>query len=512
MPFKPASIEEILAWLLVEQLGIPGKYGDDSDVLTYISTNDVRFSALVLAAGKAGYTVAHHALFDQLKCHTLITSDPIPSPARVILDAVKPRRHFTVLSVEELLTKQYPHYVLSKSFQNLRQSLMVVMHTSGTTGLPKPLIWTHETCTQVLDVNACETPKNIPSVNGSFLKGKRGALLAQQESCNADVLSNDDDDPNGETILNLTPTILDGTNRLVRKHVHIVTECSRVHYEKAFHRPDFAFSTIYQNPTVAPLAAAILTSNEDGAVYKMLREEIGLIIHASWPVNFNPALPAFHAQLAGLVNLLTLATPSTSRTVRFIFVSSIAAVEEYTRGSAPEEGIRNLDTPAPLGYARAKFLAELLVDAAARHLGNAVLTTIIRIVQIADPALYRGLPLVEPREQLPSIILSSLHLCQKPDSLGPHFNNVDFVPVDLLGDILVDLATTTTKNGSEMQIACAMTVFDLRNLHGVPWSTLLPAIIAMKPPQIVSPATWLERLRVSGEGEDNDVMLRKINK
>ncbi|TGO17008.1 hypothetical protein BTUL_0021g00050 [Botrytis tulipae] len=87
----------------------------------------------------------------------------------------QPLHHFAVPSVEELLIKQYPAYKLNKTFQELRQTHMVVMHTYGSTGLPKPLIWTHETCTQVLNANGCQTPGEIPSVNSLI----GGALLAQ---------------------------------------------------------------------------------------------------------------------------------------------------------------------------------------------------------------------------------------------------------------------------------------------------------------------------------------------
>lgn len=49
-----ANVINGLAWLLVEQLGGPGKYGSNPEVLAYVGTNDVRYSALVLAAAKAG--------------------------------------------------------------------------------------------------------------------------------------------------------------------------------------------------------------------------------------------------------------------------------------------------------------------------------------------------------------------------------------------------------------------------------------------------------------------------
>lgn len=49
-----ANVVNGLAWLLIEQLG-PGR---DSEVLTYVGPNDVRLTALVLAAVKAGYVVS----------------------------------------------------------------------------------------------------------------------------------------------------------------------------------------------------------------------------------------------------------------------------------------------------------------------------------------------------------------------------------------------------------------------------------------------------------------------
>ncbi|PQE22305.1 NRPS-like enzyme protein [Rutstroemia sp. NJR-2017a WRK4] len=962
-----ASIINGLAWLLVEQLNGSGSYGSHPEVLAYVGPNDVRYSALVLAAAKAGYTLfvtsprnspaAHRALFEQVKCRTLITSDPLPPAARVILDAVNPLRHFTVPSVEELLTKEYPLYELGKTFEELRQTPMVVMHTSGTTGLPKPLIWTHETCMQVLNANACETPGGIPAVQGSLLSGKRvivtlppfhGALLAQllvgaipygnvviapvaaaiptaqgvvnalklspadvailvpsvvaelahnpelldycaanlqtiiyiggdlpqdlgdrvaakvylrclwgatetgivpqllssqllpseasgrnlwryvqfhpcvgavfdkttdgiyelvvrrekalanmqpcftvpgmqqleeyrtkdlfephpeiqdlwcwrarsddiivflngektnpismeqhimasnpevsgalvigaqrfqaailiepasenplttaeqaaliervwpsiEESnrsapaharveksfvlvipadrrliragkgtfmrgpsiaqyteeiemlyADADVLSNDDGST-GEPSLTLTPTGLDEMTRLIRQHIRTLTGWSTLDsgdnffergmdslqalqlmraLRRRFHRLDLALSTVYQNPTVSQLAGAILKPNEskqdeqelmeallatyqglikqiwyqipvdkrsieqprqasepinvlltgstgtvgshllhalldrlgtahifclnrredrgravqyqnfaaagfattkldtrvtflkadlespslglDDPALESLRTKVDLIIHAAWPVNFNLALSAFRPQLTGLLNLFILAASATSPTVRFVFVSSVAAIEGHTTSPAPEAILTDLNTPSPFGYARAKFLAEQLVDTAGRHLGDIVPTTVIRVGQVAGPVQHPGL--WNTHEWLPSLVLSSIHLGQVPDSLSSRFDDVDFVPVDLLGDILVDLAMSTTDSGEAQ--AGAATVYNLRNPHLVPWRTLLPAIVAIKPLQVVSPATWLASLKASDDTDDADVAAR----
>lgn len=479
----------------------------------------------------------------------------------------------------------------------------------------------------------------IRSPKGTFMRGpsvKQYTKEIEELYANADVLSNDDDDSNEDPVLHNTPTGIDGATRLIRNHVRTITDWSGLDDEdnffdlgmdslqglqltralrRSFHRPDFALSTVYQNPTVSQLAAAIVSPNqhgpdelevmevllntyreqiqkiavskkstevpnqvsepinvlltgssgtigshllhallnrddiarifclnrgEDGGkaaqykafaasglstteldtrvtfiktdlespslglsdhVYNSLRTKIGLFIHAAWPVNFNLTLSSFRPQLTGLVNLLTLVASVTSSTVRFVFISSIAAVDNYTTGSAPEEVINNLNTPAPIGYGRAKFIAEHLVDTAGRHLEDSVSTTIIRVGQVAGPVLTPGL--WNPREWLPSIVLSSFHLGQIPDTLGPRFDNVDFVPVDLLGNILGDLVTATASSSSG-----AATVFNLRNPHVVSWGTLVPAIVERKPLEIVTPAVWLASLRANSQEEDSDLMVK----
>lgn len=69
---------------------------------------------------------AHRALFDRLKCQTLVTTDPTPPPAVPILEAVKPRK-LTIPSVDELLSKPYPLYVYDKTFQAGRWDPFIVM-------------------------------------------------------------------------------------------------------------------------------------------------------------------------------------------------------------------------------------------------------------------------------------------------------------------------------------------------------------------------------------------------
>ena len=131
------------AWWLKEHLG-PTK---DFEVLAYIGPNDVRYTALCLGAVKAGYVVgptvsdasllsfftdqiiqafftsprnsvaAHGALFETLKCRTLLTPDPTPPATQQIL-GTHPMKHLTVPDVSYFVDKEHPHYPYDKTYES----------------------------------------------------------------------------------------------------------------------------------------------------------------------------------------------------------------------------------------------------------------------------------------------------------------------------------------------------------------------------------------------------------
>lgn len=251
----------------------------------------------------------------------------------------------------------------------------------------------------------------------------------------------------------------------------------------------------------------------DDATTDSLQSQVALVIHAAWPVNFNMPLVAFRPQLAGIVNLMAWTAKSTSAT-KFVFISSIAAVEGNHFDAAPERICSDLGAAAPFGYGQAKLLAELLVDKAARHLEKTMTACVVRVGQVAGPVHRRGL--WNPKEWLPSMVMSSLHLGQIPNTLGPRFDLVDFVPIDVLADVLVEIAmapsdmVTEEFRGTDESAAA---VFNIRNPHLTAWVTLLPAIVErpgeQKPLQVVTPSTWLGNLQRSTENDDEDTIARK---
>ncbi|OTA52079.1 hypothetical protein K449DRAFT_470658 [Hypoxylon sp. EC38] len=194
--------------------------------------------------------------------------------------------------------------------------------------------------------------------------------------------------------------------------------------------------------------------------------------------------------------------------VQFTFISSVCVVSgrSANAGAAPEKVLESFDTPQVNGYAQSKFLAEHLCDVAARHLSIPV--TVARVGQVAGAA--RQGRKWKRSEWFPSLVISSFHLGCLPNSLGSQFSAIDCIPLDLLADVVVDLAQD---NGSSTASNSGTDVFNLRNPHVVSWDTVFPVISAAaqekleRTLEVVSPSTWLGRLEESTTtltGSDNN--------
>ena len=250
----------------------------------------------------------------------------------------------------------------------------------------------------------------------------------------------------------------------------------------------------------------------ENEILTKLKQSITLVIHNAWSVNFNINLQSFRPQLDGLVNLIELVTEA-SLCPALLFISSISSVMSHRSltGRIPEEGIQSNTAPGPNGYAESKHVAEVLLEYAGSKLG--IPTSFARVGQIAGPVKRRGV--WNKAEWLPSLVLSSLHLGVIPHSLGPRFDTIDWVPVDLLAEILLDLALQEIQrskapkpnaitNESEIQ-RNPTSVFHLLNPRPVHWDLVRDTLItfiqslSQKTIEIVPLALWLEKVRQDSE-------------
>ncbi|KAL8640786.1 MAG: hypothetical protein Q9228_002325 [Teloschistes exilis] len=142
------------------------------ETLAYIGPFDPRYFILALAAAKVGYKVllpsprnnveATRSLFEKTECQTLIA----PAETRVdhFLTESGPR-HLVLESLPDLLSKgNTPSYPYSKTYEEADHDPFVIIHTSGSTGLPKPVTLYHGGLAVV------DRQQNLPPYNGRVPK------------------------------------------------------------------------------------------------------------------------------------------------------------------------------------------------------------------------------------------------------------------------------------------------------------------------------------------------------
>lgn len=101
--------------------------------------------------------------------------------------------------------------------------------------------------------------------------------------------------------------------------------------------------------------------------YEKIAHQVDLIIHAAWPVHFSAGLQSFVPHLQGLHNLIEMAQ---SNDADFYFCSSTSAVLATPSSTIEERIYTDPNDAVAIGYARSKFVAESICDAAARAGGS----------------------------------------------------------------------------------------------------------------------------------------------
>ena len=77
----------------------------------------------------------------QTSCRTLLFSEGIESES---LTADSHIRALQVAKLDHILsTTRVQPYLYDKTFEEAKHDPIVISHTSGTTGMPKPIVWTH---------------------------------------------------------------------------------------------------------------------------------------------------------------------------------------------------------------------------------------------------------------------------------------------------------------------------------------------------------------------------------
>ncbi|KAF3391263.1 Iterative polyketide synthase CazM [Penicillium rolfsii] len=227
---------------------------------------------------------------------------------------------------------------------------------------------------------------------------------------------------------------------------------------------------------------------------KLLQESTTAIIHNAWNVNFNLSLPSFKVDLLGLVNLINF-TATASKSPTLFFLSSISSIMGHETESRLTPGsIISTNTPAPNGYANSKYIAEKLLDHAAQKLG--IRTSLARVGQVAGAVRTPGL--WNKAEYFPSLVRSSLQVGAVPVSLNATLDRIDWVPIDLLAEVLIGLVLRDSEPGR-------INVYHPLNLHPTTWNNIITVVadelsqISGSPLKFIGLSEWVQLVRLDIE-------------
>lgn len=98
------------------------------------------------------------SLFEATKCKILLSAAGPTVPVVNAILSVHQLRVLTSPAVEELVEQIYPHYPFHKTFEKARGEPLVVVHTSGTTSLPRAIIYTHDFAASYIQMSQLEAP------------------------------------------------------------------------------------------------------------------------------------------------------------------------------------------------------------------------------------------------------------------------------------------------------------------------------------------------------------------
>ncbi|KAK2683879.1 AMP-dependent synthetase/ligase [Fusarium oxysporum f. sp. vasinfectum] len=121
---------------------------DEVPTVAYIGPSDFRYTVILLASVKAGCKVlfisprntpaVQLSLFDATKCRYLYTTDSFRSIMQPCLDQ-RTMEVSMIESIDYLLSVTPRPFPYSRSIEQARWDPLVVLHTSGSTGVPKPV-------------------------------------------------------------------------------------------------------------------------------------------------------------------------------------------------------------------------------------------------------------------------------------------------------------------------------------------------------------------------------------
>ena len=220
-----------------------------------------------------------------------------------------------------------------------------------------------------------------------------------------------------------------------------------------------------------------------------LKENVDLIIHNAWKVDFNAPLESFEdVHIRGTRHIIDWSA-SSERQPRVIFISSVASVSNWAEVygdtiPVPESLLDNYQIASTMGYGQSKNVAERILGVASRQ--SRIPVSVFRLGQAAGSTRFKDSSWPE-QEWVPSLIKTSKSLGLLPRELPP----IDWVPINHLAEIILELACSDFKSEEDEK------AYNLVNPRSASWVALVDTIRGHLGPKIeIAPFTnWLTALK-----------------
>lgn len=198
-----------------------------------------------------------------------------------------------------------------------------------------------------------------------------------------------------------------------------------------------------------------------------LLKGVNVIIHNAWRVDFSWTLESYRdTYLRSVRELVDISSLSPLRP-RIVFVSSVSSVQEWAAvfpdRPVAEVPLESYKIASPLGYGQSKHVAERTLTRASKVSGTPA--TILRVGQVAGPTHpSSGGGKWSTDEWIPSLVTISKTIRLIPADIPP----IDWVPVDLAGRVIVELALGAHADSGHDQVP--LRVFNVVNPNLSKWS------------------------------------------
>ncbi|KAK7743323.1 putative NRPS-like protein biosynthetic cluster [Diatrype stigma] len=170
--FKPVTFFEVATAVNALAQWIHTEIGPSSqfDTIAYMGLSDLRYVAVFLAAVKCGYKVLlpslrnsawmNASLLEQTKCSNVLYAPEVETIVEPLLKEREDLRAHKILPLEDLIRSGAKHYPYEKEYEEAKWDPILILHSSGSTGNPKPIHMNHATFA------VGDNDRNLPSVPG----------------------------------------------------------------------------------------------------------------------------------------------------------------------------------------------------------------------------------------------------------------------------------------------------------------------------------------------------------